>query len=258
MNLLYKKFLLCATKYVEVFVRKTDNEVGIRFVNSSNPKERKYVSLTINDIFIIVNNKFAILTYLDSGIERMEPIPLSTSKNGETQILCSSYNEEPYVHIRYFYNDKGNLKGTSYGIVLNSHECIQLFRELENIVSYIRYIRQYSTIVPTLFEYITDDMYSIINKECSADSQSLNINSFITSNYRSLSAKLDTAILIDKINTYCRKNKIKSFNKDDLSGLIELIIKEEVKNIGSVISKRDMSTILKTMLSERSSAVGDE
>lgn len=267
MNLLYKQFLFSSTKFAEIFVSPKNAETGtvsIRFVNTI--KGRKSVSLSVHDVNVIIQAKLEILQYLQSACDEGLMFSLSSSGGGETRLTCSMYNEEPYVHIRYYhYSDTVGEppKATRFGVSLNTYECIQMYREIDRIVNYITYISKYSNIIYVLFNIISEDFYTLIESIYPsnvslnlAHAMSNSIDVLMTNQYQSLSSKLNTKMISEKFISHCKKAKIEyTFSSSDLLELISDILKTEIKPFVTSVTKQYTATILKRMLDANSEGI---
>lgn len=245
MLLFFKTFALSSKKTVEVYVsQKTSdsNILHIRFVQ--NVKGRKSVSVSVNDMQTILNESNNILRYLD-GSEKEVNILLSKTSNGETRLSCETYRDSQYVHIRYMYrNSENELVPTSFGVSLTVSEFIQLFKDLDKIISYIKYITPYIDNSYKLFRFVAEHVSDICLAEYNSESCSIDV--FLTNRYKKLFVKVDVHQLA---TTYCKQYKLKQSSIKDIEELISYFILNECTNFNTFIKKKYSSSMLKTLLS---------
>jgi hypothetical protein len=258
MNLFTKQFVLSTTKFVDVYISKTEN-ISLRFTSVVD-KPKKTVNLTVNDIYVILENKSDILSYLDSpSLETNFNILLTQSQRGETRISGSVYNDEPFVNIRYYHtsNDKNGPVGTRFGLLLNVLETIQLFNIITELVNYIKYLQKYNRNIYHLYSVMVDHLYlCTMNTYDKTLSTLFNINTYLTTHYRDISNMVDKQLVSSDYVSLCKSKTLQiGLGQSDLMDLISLFFKNEKDNLISGVTKKHNSVILKSMLSDSSKPV---
>jgi len=262
MQLLYKQFMLEQFKYVEVFVSKP-TEIVIWFVtegSSSSKGSKSWVKITPTDLQSIAHLKKSILYFLTGSNETPLNFVLTESENGETRLNGKVSNQEPYITIRYFHKsekDNEDFIGTRYGIILNAQECVQLFRELENVTSHIQHVLRYNQSVHILFDMMIDLIYQEAVKCYERDEKSTKSNStnpfksYVLKNYHTLSACVVPNLLSDVFLNYCKSHDIScKLSLEEVSDYITGAIMEEKRTIIYEVSKKYTDSIMKSMLGE--------
>jgi hypothetical protein len=262
MQLLYKQFMLDQFKYVEVFVSKP-TEIVIRLVtegSSSSKGSKSWVKITPTDLQSIAHLKKSILYFLTGSNENPLEFELTESENGVTRINGKVSNQEPYITIRYFHKSLNNEEfiGTRYGIILNAQECVQLFRELENVTSHIQHVLRYNQSVHILFDMIIDLIYQEAVK-CYEQAEKLKshpnstnpFKSYVSKNYHTFTACVIPNLLAEVFLNYCTTHNIScTLSATEVSDCITGAIVEEKRNIIYEVCKKYTDSIMKSMLGE--------
>jgi hypothetical protein len=265
MNLLYRQFAIDEQgKYVEVFVSSKKSDIVIRMVTEGNngaKNQRTWLMITPTDLQTIVLLKRGILYFLTESDPKPYEEKISDTENGEIRVTGKIFKDEPFIHFRYFHKSANNEEfiGTRFGCLLNAQECIQFFRELENISSYIQYVLRYSPSVHILFDMIVNLIYeeSVMRYEQNMRLSKTNSTSssafktYAMKNYHAFNACVVPSLLSDLFLSYCRDHEITcNLSSKEVCDFISNTIVEDRQQIVYEVANRYAKVILKSMLGE--------
>ena len=267
MNLFYKSFPISSKKFAEVYISSND-EIVIRLVTlSSGDKDRKSVLISTGSLEKLINLKSNILQYLQSPVETPTlDVHLSSSENGEIRLTTSSYIDQSYMSIRYYHkeeepNSEKTRKPTRFGIILNICETLQLFMEIPKIVSYISYLTKYEKTGQIALKSIQNDVFPLamkmFKKFGEGTAYCTDLENCLNTYYNEMTSQLNMNHIVESYLDICNQTNLTPLNQIDLIDLINILIKEEKKNIVNFCVQSYTSEILQDMLLSTSTIDAD-